>query len=158
MMNLTFERVTPEHPDARVLVDELSATLAQITGSSGKESFSASDMADDRSVFLLARHGHTPVGCGALRKVDEATCELKRMYVVEKRRGLGSTLLRELENEARRLGYSSIVLETRRVNLRAVNFYLKRGYAVIPNYGRYVGNAAAICFAKCVARPPRVSQ
>ncbi|EPN1630550.1 GNAT family N-acetyltransferase, partial [Cronobacter turicensis] len=31
---------------------------------------------------------------------------------------------------------------------RAVEFYLRRGYEIIDNYGRYVGQEDAVCFAR----------
>jgi len=36
--------------------------------------------AGDRGVFLLARMGGQPVGCGALRRLDAATGEIKRIW------------------------------------------------------------------------------
>jgi len=64
---------------------------------------------------------------------------------------VGSAVLAFLEAEAARLGYAQAWLETRLVNARAVAFYEGRGYARIANYGRYRGNAAAVCFGKRLA-------
>jgi putative acetyltransferase len=119
-----------------------------MTGSTGEASFSASDMSDPRSVFLLAETDGMPQGCGALRKWDEKTCEIKRMYVKQARVGIGSQLLAELEARAVDLGYGRIILETRKINTGAVSFYVKNGYSLIPNYGKYIGSDLAICFAK----------
>lgn len=145
-MNLTFHRAQPEDPDAKPLVDELSTALAQITGSTGRSSFANDDVAHPKSAFLLAKLADAAVACGALRRIDDDVCELKRMY--SRIPGAGSLLLAELEREARRFGYNRIRLETRKVNHRAVRFYLKHGYQVIPNYGKYAGNDRAICFEK----------
>ena len=65
--------------------------------------------------------------------------------------GVGSTILAFLEAEARNFGYKALWLETRIVNERAVNFYERRGYRQMPNFGKYVGNANAICFEKQLA-------
>jgi ribosomal protein S18 acetylase RimI-like enzyme len=46
------------------------------------------------------------------------------------------------------MGYSKLWLETRIINERAVEFYKKRGYHQISNYGKYVENEKAICFEK----------
>ena len=62
--------------------------------------------------------------------------------------GAGLALLVFLERRAAELGYRQVWLETRRVNLRAVAFYLKHGYLEIPAYGHYVGRADAICLGK----------
>lgn len=147
-MNVVFNRCRPEDPEAATLLEELSAVLAGMTGSSGKGSFANEDMDDPRSVFLVGRLGGNAVACGALRKIDRSTCELKRMYAREQGKGFGSLVLAELEREAARLGYGRIRLETRKVNQRAVRFYAKHGYELIPNFGRYKGNDAAVCFEK----------
>ena len=52
------------------------------------------------------------------------------------------------------MGYHALWLETRLVNERAVRFYESRGYKRIPNFGKYVGNTAAVCFEKRLARDP----
>jgi len=150
-MNITFHAAHPEDPDAVLLIEELSATLAEITGDSGKNSFANADVDEPRAIFLLAKSGDAAIGCGALRRIDDSTCELKRMYVKTKRSGIGSRLLSQLEREARNLGYARIWLETRKVNTRAVSFYLKHGYVPISNFGKYVGNSAAVCFEKKLA-------
>jgi RimJ/RimL family protein N-acetyltransferase len=64
------------------------------------------------------------------------------------RSGVGSALLRFLEEAASALGYREIALETRRVNHKAVAFYKKHGYTVTDNYGAYIGRDDAVCFIK----------
>lgn len=150
---LIFEQTTPDHPAAKPLLRALSAQLAAITGSSGEASFDPAAMAAGRSVFLLAWSDREPIGCGALREVDRRTCEIKRMYSARARFGIGGQLLAELERRAQQLGYERALLETRRINTAAVSFYLKHGYAVIPNYGKYAGRAEAICFGKRLSHP-----
>lgn len=89
-----------------------------------------------------------PVGCGAIRPIDENIAELKRMFAKVKTKGVGTQILAYLEMQAKKLGYSAIWLETRLINEDAVSFYKKKGYSKIPNYGKYVGNTEAICFEK----------
>ncbi len=144
--------ITPEDPhaaDAHALMEALSATLAAITGDSGKASFDANDVCGSSARFVLARdENRDAVGCGAFRPLQPGICELKRMYSCPGTSGVGSAVLAFLEAEAARLGYSAIWLETRLVNERAVRFYEKRGYSRIANYGKYAGNAKAVCFEK----------
>ncbi|MDN5300055.1 MAG: hypothetical protein PWP51_2608 [Clostridiales bacterium] len=131
------------------MMNELSATLEMITGSSGTTSFSTDDMQDPRALFVIARTSEgTAVGCGAFRPMNDSTAEIKRMYAKEKGRGIGALILSHLEREAKQMGYSRIWLETRRINENAVQFYKDHGYQCIPNYGKYAGNALAICFEK----------
>src|SRR5512147_1989905 len=57
-------------------------------------------------VLLIAREGETAAGCVALRRIDAATGEMKRMYVRERYRGsgLGRRLALAVIDAARRLG------------------------------------------------------
>jgi len=137
----------PSSTDATLVLSELSAILKKLTGSSGEASFNIDDLKDEKSIFLLARtENGVPLGCGSLRPMDELTTELKRMYAKES--GLGMKILIALEQNAIRLGYKILKLETRKVNERAVSFYLRNGYEITENYGKYVGNDKAICFEK----------
>ncbi len=63
--------------------------------------------------LLLARVGREVVGCAALRRVDDTTCEMKRVYVRPQARGqaLGRQLVERILAEARRAGYQRICLD-----------------------------------------------
>ena len=144
---LTVRAEDPGTPDAVILLDALSATLAAITGDSGGSSFDVAEMKLAGALFAVARDGQgRPVGCGALRPLAPAVAELKRM--VSTQRGVGSALLGFLEAEAAAMGYQAVWLSTRTINTRAVRFYLQHGYATIPGYGKYAGSEASTCFAK----------
>ncbi|MES2898420.1 MAG: GNAT family N-acetyltransferase [Pseudomonadota bacterium] len=141
--------VDPDSDDARVLIGELSAALSAITGDSGQSSFAAADVRADGGVFLLARAADgSLLGCGAVRRVDDSTGEIKRMYARPASRGAGAALLAALEREAGRRGFVTLLLATRLVNLRAVSFYQKHCYVLVPNYGNYSGRPQTICLAK----------
>lgn len=130
-------------------MEELSATLARITGDSGKTSFDPNDVRAAKARFVVARNiERQAVGCGAFRPLDESTAEVKQMYSRPGTSGVGSAILTFLETEAADLGYQTLWLETRLVNERAVSFYERRGHRRIPNFGKYVGNAKAVCFEK----------
>ena len=62
------------------------------------------EVAEARGAFVVAYVDGEAVGCGAVRKMDEKTGELKRMYVAPERRGqgIGRAVLEALEAEARR--------------------------------------------------------
>jgi len=158
--SITVAAEDPAGADAQALMAALSQALAAITGSDGRASFDVEDVRGNRARFVVARDGQgRPLGCGALRPlgVDDGaegrpeTAEIKRMFAVPGTAGVGSAVLAFLEAEASSLGYAQAWLETRLVNTRAVGFYERRGYARIANYGRYRGNAAAVCFGKRLA-------
>lgn len=145
----TITNEDPASPVATSLIEALSETLARITGDSGKSSFDTNDVRGSRASFVVAcTNTGTAVGCGAIRPIDESIAEVKRMYAMPGTSGVGSAVLAHLESEARTLDYSELWLETRLINQRAVSFYEKRGYSRIPNFGKYVGKAEAVCFGK----------
>ena len=102
-------------------------------------------------VFLVSRDDDgRAVACGGVCRFDNARAELKRMYVLPAVRGtgLGRRLLEALEAEARRLGYTGIVLETGDRQPEALGLYASAGYESIPCYGAYAARALSRCFEK----------
>jgi putative acetyltransferase len=72
------------------------------------------------------------VGCGGLYRIDAETVELRKMYLLPEARGrgLGKHLLSDLLADARRLGYSRVVLETNSVLKEAIALY--KGFGFVP--------------------------
>lgn len=141
----------PGSADALVLIGELSAALAALTGDGGIASFAAADARSARALFVIARgDGGELLGCGALRPLHGDVAEIKRMYARPGSAGVGAALLAHLETAARALGYRAAWLSTRRVNARAVAFYGKHGYAAIPAYGTYIGRDQSVCLGKAL--------
>jgi putative acetyltransferase len=101
-------------------------------------------------VFLVLRDEDRAVGCGGICRFDGTRAELKRMYVVPGARGqgLGRTLLVELEEHARRLGYRGVVLETGDRQAQALGLYTSSGYEPIPCYPPYDERSLSLCFEK----------
>ncbi|AUN30788.1 GNAT family N-acetyltransferase [Niveispirillum cyanobacteriorum] len=145
---LMIEHSHPDSPDAVPLIDALSADLAARFGSDGRGGLAGWDAVADRSLFALARLDGVAVGCGAVRPFDGEVAEIKRMYAVPGSAGVGAAVLSFLEEGARRLGYRRLLLETRWANDRAVSFYRRHGYRLVPNYGTYQGRAESACFGK----------
>jgi GNAT superfamily N-acetyltransferase len=84
--------------------------------------------------LLLAREGHTVLGCAALRRVDASTCEMKRVYVRPAGRGqnLGRLLVEALLSEARIAGYSRICLDVLPEFTAAQKLYESLGFEPAP--------------------------
>ena len=80
--------------------------------------------------LLLAREGDTVLGCAALRRVDESTCEMKRVYVRSAARGrnLGRLLVEAILNEAKLAGYSRICLDVLPEFTAAQKLYESMGF------------------------------
>ncbi|MGB8453710.1 MAG: GNAT family N-acetyltransferase [Anaerocolumna sp.] len=147
-MDITIGIENINSSDAITLMDELSAELEHITGNSGRGSFGNANIKNPRSIFVIARESDIAVGCGAFRELSDDTAEIKRMYARKKSSGVGGKILAHLEEQAKKFGYSRIILETRKCNEKAVSFYQRHGYRVIKNYGKYVEMPEAICFEK----------
>ena len=86
---------------------------------------------------LVARVGATPVGCVALRPLDDGTCEMKRLYVRPNQRGTGAgrRLVERLIAEARARGYPAMRLDTIPALMpEAMGLYRKFGFVETQPY------------------------
>ena len=99
---------------------------------------------------LVVYENSDVVGCGAFKKFDENTAEIKRMFVHPNHRnkGIASYILNELELWANELSFSSFILETSPKLTSAIILYEKKGYKLISNYGQYIGVENSICMKK----------
>lgn len=86
--------------------------------------------APDGCVLLAVIDGGV-VGCAALRRVDDAACELKRMYVRPAARGmdLGRRLVEEMLRFARQAGYRRMCLDVLPEFVAAQRLYESLGFA-----------------------------
>ncbi len=80
--------------------------------------------------LLLAREGDTVLGCAALRRVDESTCEMKRVYVRPTARGrnIGRLLVEAILKEAKFVGYSRLCLDVLPEFTTAQKLYQSMGF------------------------------
>jgi ribosomal protein S18 acetylase RimI-like enzyme len=87
-------------------------------------------------LFIVAQIGDDVVGCGAILWVDDATAEIKRMWVDSQRRGigLGKRLLAHLEGQVHASGRSRVVLDTNSSLQEAISMYRALGYFAIDRY------------------------
>lgn len=82
-------------------------------------------------VYELLFEGERPLGfCGYEALPGELKLHKLYLEVAEHGRGLGSMLLRHVEDEARRRGLPKVVLGVNRFNEKAIRAYRRNGYAV----------------------------
>jgi putative acetyltransferase len=131
--------------DAKLLIAALDEHLASLYPP--EDNFTELPSAD---AFLIARDDDVPVGCGAVRFIDEVTAEIKRMYVAPtaRGRGVGRQLVEGLEAFARSQGAERLVLETGPKQLEAIALYERFGFSVTPCWGQYVHGNNSICYEK----------
>jgi putative acetyltransferase len=159
MSTITIARAALTDEVSRALISALDAELQAVYPEPGANHFHVDpgEVGDGRGAFLVARRGGTPVGCGAVRLLDEGTAELKRMYVAPPVRGigLGHRLVEALEAEARALGARRLVLETGVRQAAALALYRAAGFRPIPLYGEYcLSPDTSICLGKDLSPLP----
>lgn len=138
----TLSAASWDHPDVAALTAAQQVELRARYGGAGEPGVPPS--AADVAVVLLARDDHgTPIGCGALRPLEEGCAELKRMYVAPSARGRGVSrlLLTGLEAEAVGRGWTTVLLETGPRQPEAIGLYTSAGYRPVPAFGHYGDDA-----------------
>jgi DNA-binding MarR family transcriptional regulator/GNAT superfamily N-acetyltransferase len=110
---------------------------------------------DHAGTFVVATSDGRPVAYGGVRPLDQETGEIKRMWVNDDWRGagLGSRMLRHLEDLARQLGHTRVVLDTNGTLLEAIAMYERAGYSPIERYND--NPYAEAWFEKALVTPPR---
>jgi putative acetyltransferase len=92
---------------------------------------------DNDGIFLVMTDNDQIIGTGAVRKLDDTTCELKRVWLFFEYhgQGLGYRIIQELLSFARKKGYRRMRLETDRDDQsRAYELYKRLGFYEVPRY------------------------
>jgi GNAT superfamily N-acetyltransferase len=94
------------------------------------------DYAPPDGALLLAYCEGAVAGCVALRRVDSAACEMKRMFVYPQfhGKGVGRALGEAIVREAKRSGYAVMRLDTSVRQMEAQHLYASLGFRRIDPY------------------------
>ncbi|HPF96691.1 MAG: GNAT family N-acetyltransferase [Flavobacteriaceae bacterium] len=149
METLTLIRTNSTHEDFKNLVAELNAYLSVIDGSE-HAFYQQYNGIENLNHVVIAYKNNEPVACGAFKRVDASSAEIKRMYTKPEVRkyGLASKVLKELEQWAFEEHFENTILETGKRQVEAVKFYQKNHYLSMPNFGPYQGIENSVCFKK----------
>ena len=86
--------------------------------------------------IYLAYYNYRLAGCIALKKINLNECEMKRLYVREEFRGkkIGDILVKKIIEDAKKIGYSYMFLDTLPFLKNAINLYKKYNFYEIGSY------------------------
>jgi putative acetyltransferase len=141
---------TPDQPEVRDMLARLDAYCAALYPAESNHLMDVASLLQDGVLFLVARDvDGSAVGCAAL--VSRAGYgEVKRMFVDERRRGLGTgrKLLDHLAMFARMAGLGILRLETGIHQLDAIGLYERAGFVRRAPFGDYKEDPLSIFMEK----------
>lgn len=142
-----FNDADPASEPARDAVGRYFAELTRRFGfdARGQDAKDAALLRPPGGIFVLTVSDGEPVACGGVQTIGPGIGEIKRMWVHESWRGagLGSRLLRHLEECSRDLGHHNVRLDTNETLTEAIAMYARAGYRRV---GRYNDNMQATHF------------
>jgi putative acetyltransferase len=146
---IKLKRTNSENRDFIELVKLLDAALAIVDGKD-HAFYSQFNKIDNIRYVIVAYIDDKAVGCGAIKEYGQDTMEVKRMYVSpeNRKKGIASQILKELEDWTFELSCKKCILETGKRQNEAIGLYKKSGYRLIPNYGQYAEVENSLCFEK----------
>lgn len=99
--------------------------------------------------IILCREENEFTGCLGIRKIDNETAEMKRMWIRTGHhgKGLGSKLLEQAIELAKQCGYKKIKLDTLNYMTPAIHLYKKHGFVEVNAY-YHNPNKTALFFEK----------
>jgi len=136
---VTFEPADPASLVGRDVVGRYFAEIGRRFGfepAEGETDQDAALLVPPAGLFVVADSDGEPVACGGLKTIAPGVGELKRMWVHEDWRGagLGSRLLRHLEDQSRALGHGTLRLDTNAALTEAISMYDRSGYRRVARY------------------------
>jgi len=138
-MAFVFRPGRSDEPPGRDLLGELIDLLnVQYPGRVARPGSvtTPDEMVPPDGVFLVGYEDGRPIAIGGVRRIDAATAEIKRMYVVPqaRSRGAGRALLEALEDAARELGFERVRLDAGPGQQHSRVLFADTGYVEIPQY------------------------
>lgn len=148
-MGLEILKTNSKNADFIKLIKELDNDLEERYGDLQKQ-YDQHNIVDYINDVVIVYKDKEPVACGAFKKYNDSTAEIKRIFVTKENRhqGISKLIMNELEELVKSSGYKYAVLETGIKQFEAINLYKGTGYEIIENYEPYTGNANSVCMKK----------
>ena len=128
-----------KNSDDYTIIKELFSEYSQIKGAEGCFVSFDKKLADlerfyKNGAILVGYEDSEPIGCIAIKKVDQKKCEAKRLFVRPEYRGKGYSriILNAMLKQGRELGYEEVVFKTKpSVMQTAYKLYKRMGFEEI---------------------------
>ena len=146
---MTISFVPPSSRDFKMLAAKLDAYYFELVGDI-QNRYAEVNRPENMAALAVAYENDTPVACGAWKRIDGTTAELKRLYVLPeyRRKGVASGLIAALEADAAAAGICRMILETAVDTTDSHRLYLSAGYQIVDYYGSPAGAENCLCFHK----------
>jgi putative acetyltransferase len=151
----------------RIVVDDLSGPaiaafleehieeMRSITPLESKHALDLDGLRQPEVTFWSVMDGDAVVGCGAVKRLDASHAELKSMRTARarKRAGIGSMLLEHILDEATRMGFARISLETGSAEFfrPARTLYQKYGFDYCDPFADYTLDPHSVFMTRALA-------
>lgn len=147
-----IREVSPTAGDVAVLIAQLDQYQIGLYGIEACNLESPASLIKNSAFMLGAYAGNELCGIGSVKFVNDYA-EVKRMFVLEKFRGLSiaDRILEALLRHVKDQGIANVFLETGNLHHAAVKFYLKNGFEQVESFGSYKPNDVSLYFQKIIA-------
>ena len=151
MTELLLKRDDALGDDALAMIAESEEELLSLYAPEHHFAFSPEQLTDAGVVFFTAYVDGRVVGCGGMAPCD-GYGELKRIFVTKPERGkrIAAEIVAALEQEARTLGLSRMMLETGIDSPEAIRAYERLGYTRCGPFGDYEDNGVSVFMEKAL--------
>ena len=131
----------------QITEDYYSSLVGGVSKRKGFVPYNASAQIPD---VLIAYDDGKAVGCAGLKRYDDKSTGIKRVWVQPeyRRQHIADKMMQLVEQKTKEQGFARVILQTRPQMTEAVGMYTKRGYKLIENYPPYDKLVGAVCYAK----------
>lgn len=152
MSDLELRDEPYDGPSAQQLTDEVQQEYVSRYGGPDTTPVDPQEFAPPHGWFIVGYIGTRAVAMGGLRRYDDETFEIKRMYVGPEFRGRGFSrvVLARLEELAHELGANRVILETGQRQPEAIRLYETSGYEAIEPFGHYRCEPDSLSYGKSI--------